>query len=229
MTTSAGATPESASESTVSMRFEVTTLPVADVDRAKSFYLALGWHLDVDLNFDETTRVVQFTPIGSPASFQFGTGMTTMSPGIGSLQNLYLIVDDVTAARDELISRGADVSEIWHRGPRGVKEPGVDPEHNSYNSFATFSDPDGNTWLLQELTTRLPGRVRLLDAPKLADRLLETSERHGAFEAVAPPHNWWDWYAAYMEAREQGANPYDAATIATTYMAEVKHIVVPNG
>jgi catechol 2,3-dioxygenase-like lactoylglutathione lyase family enzyme len=209
------------------MRFEVTTLPVADVDRAKAFYLSLGWQLEADINFDEHTRVVQITPTGSPASIQFGSGGTTMTPGAGALQNLYLIVDDIEAARADLMRHGAEVSEIWHREPGNLKAPGVDPQHKSYNSFVTFSDPDGNSWLVQELTERLPGRVRLLDVPSLAERLLETSLRHGEFEAVAPPHNWWDWYAAYMDAREHGATPDESSALANTYMAEVKHIVVP--
>jgi catechol 2,3-dioxygenase-like lactoylglutathione lyase family enzyme len=209
----------------VPMRFEVTTLPVSDVDRAKAFYLGLGWHLEADLQLGEHARVVQITPTGSPASIHFGEGRTTATPG--SLDNLYLIVDDVEAARADLISHGAEVSEIWHNEPGKGKVAGVDPEHNSYNSYATFSDPDGNTWLLQELTQRLPGRVRLLDAPKLAERLLETSLRHGAFEAVAPEHHWWDWYAAYMDAREHGATPDESSLLADAYMAEVKHVVIP--
>jgi catechol 2,3-dioxygenase-like lactoylglutathione lyase family enzyme len=209
------------------MRFEVTTLPVADVDRAKAFYLGLGWQLEADINFDEHTRVVQMTPTGSPASIQFGTGGTTMTPRVGALQNLYLIVDDIVAARDDLVSHGAEVSEIWHRETGNPHAAGLDPERKSYNSFVTFSDPDGNTWLVQELTQRLPGRVHLLDAPHLAERLLETSLRHGEFEAVAPPHNWWDWYAAYMDAREHGAAPDEASQQANNYMAEVKGVVVP--
>jgi catechol 2,3-dioxygenase-like lactoylglutathione lyase family enzyme len=220
-------TTEQAMQTSVPMRFEVTTLPVADVDRAKDFYLGLGWHLDIDFMPNETTRVVQFTPTGSPASIQFDSGRSTMTPGAGALQFLYLIVDDIVAARADLISHGANISEIWHNEPGKGKVAGVDPKRGSYNSYATFSDPDGNSWLLQELTERLPGRVRLLDAPNLAERLHETSLRHGAFEAVAPPHNWWDWYAAYMDAREHGATPDDASLLANTYMAEVKHVVVP--
>jgi catechol 2,3-dioxygenase-like lactoylglutathione lyase family enzyme len=143
---------------TVPLRFEVTVLPVSDVDRAKAFYARLGWREDADFPIDERYRVVQFTPPGSPASIQFGTGNTTAPPG--SAQNMYLIVDDIAAARDELISRGADVSEIWHgRGTSTEgREPGPDPEHTSYRSFASFPDPDGNLWLLQEITDRLPGR-----------------------------------------------------------------------
>ena len=142
----------------VHMRFEVAVLPVADVDRAKAFYQRLGWRFDVDRTVDEDYRVVQFTPPGSPASIQFGKGLTTMAPG--SMQGMYLIVENVDTAREELISRGADVSEVWHgRGlGTGGHVPGPDPERRSYFSFASFTDPDGNTWLLQEITQRLPGR-----------------------------------------------------------------------
>jgi catechol 2,3-dioxygenase-like lactoylglutathione lyase family enzyme len=142
----------------VPLRFEVTVLAVTDVDRAKAFYVGLGWRLDADFPVDEGFRVVQLTPPGSPASIQFGVGLTAQAPG--SSQALYLIVDDIEAARADLISRGADVSEIWHgRGP-GTEghEPGPDPDRSSYRTFASFADPDGNTWLLQEITQRLPGR-----------------------------------------------------------------------
>jgi catechol 2,3-dioxygenase-like lactoylglutathione lyase family enzyme len=150
--------PATERPATVPLRFEVTVLPVSDVDRAKAFYQRLGWRLDADFPVDEHFRVVQFTPPGSPAAIQFGTGMTTAAPG--SAQNMYLVVDDVVAARDELVSRGADVSEIWHgRGPSTEGHvPGLDPERTSYRSFASFPDPDGNLWLLQEITSRLPGR-----------------------------------------------------------------------
>ena len=156
---SAEAATESSGAVGVSMAFEVTTLPVADVDRAKAFYQGLGWRLDADFPIDEHYRVVQLTPPGSPASIQFGKGTTTMAPG--SLQNMYLIVDDIDAAREDLIGRGADVSEVWHGRGLGTERhvPGRDPEHASYGSFASFSDPDGNRWLLQEVTDRLPGRV----------------------------------------------------------------------
>ena len=152
-------TTDQSGPTAVAMRFEVTNLPVADVDRAKAFYVGLGWTLDIDFMPDEDTRVVQITPTGSPASIQFDSGRSTMKPGVGSLQYLYLIVDDIEAARADLISHGADVSEVWHNEPGKGQVAGVDPEHNSYNSYATFSDPDGNTWLLQEVTQRLPGRV----------------------------------------------------------------------
>jgi catechol 2,3-dioxygenase-like lactoylglutathione lyase family enzyme len=138
------------------MRFEVAVLPVADTDRAKAFYEGLGWRLDADFPIDEHYRIVQLTPPGSPASIQFGEGTTTNKE---PLQRLYLVVDDIVAARDELAGRGVDVSEVFHaeRG-KGV-EPGVDPARTSYSSYASFADPDGNQWLLQEITERLPGRV----------------------------------------------------------------------
>ena len=140
----------------VAMKFEATTLPVADVDRAKDFYQRLGWRLDIDFKPTPETRAVQFTPPGSPASIQFGQGTTTMT---GPLQRLLLVVDDITAAREELVGRGVEVSEIFHTEPGKGPAAGVDPQRRSYLSLASFSDPDGNQWLLQEITERLPGRV----------------------------------------------------------------------
>jgi catechol 2,3-dioxygenase-like lactoylglutathione lyase family enzyme len=209
------------------MTFEVVVLPVADDDRAKAFYHGLGWRLDADIAIDENHRIVQFTPPGSTASIQFGRGTTTMTPGV--VQDLYLIVEDIEAARQELISHGADVSETWHGpGLDNVEKrmPGRDPDGASYRSFATFHDPDGNSWLLQEISERLPGRVWPTDVGELAGLLHETAEHHGAFEKVAPPHDWWDWYAAYMDARQRGSEPAAASQAAGRYMAEVKHVVV---
>jgi catechol 2,3-dioxygenase-like lactoylglutathione lyase family enzyme len=210
----------------VDMKFEVAVLPVTDVDRAKAFYQGLGWRLDADLSVAEDYRVVQFTPPDSRASIQFGTGVTTMAPG--SVENLYLIVADLATARDELISHGADVSEIWHgAGLNAARHlPGPDPQHGSYRNFASFADPDGNSWLLQEVTERLPGRLWQEDTAALAGLLQETAGRHGAFEQVAPPHDWWDWYAAYMNAREGGSTPEASSAAAGRYMADVKHVVV---
>jgi catechol 2,3-dioxygenase-like lactoylglutathione lyase family enzyme len=144
--------------STVALRLEVMLLPVADVDRAKAFYEGLGWRLDADFPIDEHYRIVQLTPPGSAASIQFGDGLTEMTPG--SMRDMYLVVEDIQAARDELISHGADVSDVWHGRGLGSEghQPGRDPDGTSYRSFATFSDPDGNRWLLQEITDRLPGR-----------------------------------------------------------------------
>jgi catechol 2,3-dioxygenase-like lactoylglutathione lyase family enzyme len=139
-------------------RFEVAVLPVADTDRAKAFYEGLGWRLDADFPIDEHYRIVQLTPPGSAASIQFGDGLTEMAPG--SMRDMYLVVEDIQAARDELISHGADVSDVWHGRGLGSEghQPGRDPDGTSYRSFATFSDPDGNRWLLQEITDRLQGR-----------------------------------------------------------------------
>ena len=161
MTTSPQVTADMASEaytpSAVAMRFEVTTLPVADVDRAKAFYQRLGWRLDIDFNPTPDSRGVQFTPPGSAASIQFGSGRGPTPTE--RLQRLYLIVDDIEVARDELVSRGVEVSEIFHNEPGKGPAPGIDAERRSYLSVATFEDPDGNQWLLQEVTERLPGRV----------------------------------------------------------------------
>ena len=149
---------EASGVATVPMRFEVTTLPVADVDRAKAFYERLGWRLDIDFKPTEHTRGVQLTPPGSSASIQFGQGPTTARRR-EPLQGLLLIVDDIEAARDELIARGVKVSEIWHDVPGQGRLADIDPERRSYLSRAAFADPDGNTWQLQEITERLPGRV----------------------------------------------------------------------
>jgi catechol 2,3-dioxygenase-like lactoylglutathione lyase family enzyme len=145
--------PEGQDLATVPMKFEVTPLPVTDFDRAKAFYQRLGWRLDIDLQFTEQIRGVQFTPPGSPASIQFGP------TGAAPLQRLLLAVEDIEAARAELVDRGIDVSEIWHGAPGQPPEPGRDPEGRSYVSQASFSDPDGNQWVLQEITERIPGRV----------------------------------------------------------------------
>jgi catechol 2,3-dioxygenase-like lactoylglutathione lyase family enzyme len=224
--TAADATDRTAAA--VPLRFEVTVIPVADVDRAKAFYSGLDWRLDADFAIDAGFRIVQFTPPGSPASIQFGTGMTTLAPG--SMKDMYLVVDDIEAARGDLIAHGAPVSEIWHgRGPGGEgHQPGPDPDRSTYSSFASFSDPDGNRWLLQEITQRLPGRGLALDVASLAELLREAEEHHGAYEPVAPPHHWSDWYSPYIVARRDGSTPDEAAAAATTYMAEVKGVVVPS-
>jgi catechol 2,3-dioxygenase-like lactoylglutathione lyase family enzyme len=154
MTTSA---VQASDVATVPMRFEVTTLPVADVDRTKAFYQGLGWRLDIDFEPAPGVRGVQITPPGSPASIQFGENTNSMQPG--SLEGLFLVVDDIEAAREQLIERGADVGEIWHIEPGKGPVPGPDPERRSYFSRASFADPDGNRWVLQEITERLPGRV----------------------------------------------------------------------
>lgn len=213
---------------TVDMLLEVIVLPVADADRSKAFYEGLGWRLDADIRVSDNYRIIQFTPPQSPASIQFGTGITMTPPG--SVRDMYLVVSDIEAARSALISHGAEVSDVWH-GP-GLdsiehRVPGPDPDDSSYRTFATFADPDGNSFLLQQITQRRPGRVWGGDIGALADLLHETADHHGRFEAVAPKHNWWDWYAAYLDARQRGSSQDDAATAANRYMADVKHVVVP--
>jgi catechol 2,3-dioxygenase-like lactoylglutathione lyase family enzyme len=153
---SAGAAAEASEASTVPVRLEVIRLPVTDYDRAKAFYQRLGWRLDIDFKPDGQHRALQFTPPGSAASIQFSEAETPMT---GPLEGMILVVDDIAVARDELMSRGADVSEIWHVEPGKGKVPGRDPEGRSYFSRATFADPEGNVWQLQEITERLPGRV----------------------------------------------------------------------
>lgn len=206
----------------VDLKLEVVTLPVADVDLAKRFYSGLGWRLDADIAGDGF-RVVQLTPPHSPCSVHFGTGLTKAEPG--SAKRLLLAVADIAAARSDLISRGAPVGEIYHVAAGPV--PGADPEHGSYQSYATFSDPDGNEWLLQEITTRLPGRLwadTTADIASRADLLHETSSRHDPYEKSHAPHNWWDWYSAYMGAREAGMTPDEASAAAGRYMDEVLHV-----
>lgn len=206
----------------VDLKLEVVTLPVADVDRAKRFYSGLGWRLDADIAGDGF-RVVQLTPPHSPCSVHFGTGLTKAEPG--SAKRLLLAVADIAAARADLISRGAPVGEIYHLAAGPVA--GVDPEHGSYQSYATFSDPDGNEWLLQEVTTRLPGRTwadTSADIAARAELLHETSSRHGPYEQSHAPHNWWDWYSAYLGARESGRTPDEASAAAGRYMDEVLHV-----
>jgi catechol 2,3-dioxygenase-like lactoylglutathione lyase family enzyme len=202
------------------MRFEVDVIPVSDADRAKEFYRKLGWRLDADYSFNNGFRVVQFTPPGSGCSVQFGSNITPAVPG--SARGLYLIVSDIEAARDELAGRGAEVSEVFHAGSPGAqfRADGTDgrvggpaPDHASYSSFATFSDPDGNGWLLQEVTTRLPGRVAAATAfpsdADLAGALRRAEAAHGEHENRTGhrDENWADWYAEYMVAEQAGTEP----------------------
>ena len=204
---------------TVDLKLEVVVIPVSDVDRVKRFYGSLGWRLDADFAFDNGFRVVQFTPPGSGCSVQFGTNITSAAPG--SAHGLYLIVSDIDAARDELVARGPEISEVFHAGTSGTqfrrdgtsgRVSGPAPDHASYGSFATFSDPDGNSWLLQEIKTRLPGRgLSNSDVATLTELLREAEEHHGEYEPTAPKHHWSGWYAAYIVARERGATPEDAA------------------
>ena len=207
-----------ASVAKIDMKFEAVVISVSDVNRAKEFYQKLGWRLDADFRFDNGFRVVQFTPPGSGCSVQFGTKMTSAVPG--SAQGLYLIVPDVTAAHDELVARGVKVSDVFNAGTPGAQfQPdgtsgrvsGPDPEQGSYFSFATFHDPDGNTWLFQEITTRLPGRVAgdttYASVGDLASALRRAEAAHGEHEKRTGQRdeNWADWYASYMVAEESGA------------------------
>jgi catechol 2,3-dioxygenase-like lactoylglutathione lyase family enzyme len=204
------------------MKFEIVVIPVSDVDRAKRFYAGLGWRLDADFAAGDDYRVIQFTPPGSGCSVIFGRNVTAAAPG--SAQGLYLIVSDIKAARDELRARGVEVSEVFHDAGgvyAGNDEPylfgrlrvsGAEPEHRSYRSFASFKDPDGNGWLFQELTTRLPGRIdstatTFASANDLAIAMRRASKAHGEHEARTGgqrDENWPDWYASYMVAEQSG-------------------------
>jgi catechol 2,3-dioxygenase-like lactoylglutathione lyase family enzyme len=205
----------------VDMRLEVVVIPVSDVDRAKEFYTKLGWRLDAEFAAGDDFRILQFTPPGSGCSVIFGKGITAAAPG--SAKGLYLAVSDIEAARNELLRRGVAVSEVFHGGSEhtGQDEPylfgrlrvsGPDPAHASYRSFASFHDPDGNGWMFQELTTRLPGRgLSNFDVATLTELLRETEEHHGEYEPTAPKHHWSGWYAAYIVARQDGKTPEEAA------------------
>jgi catechol 2,3-dioxygenase-like lactoylglutathione lyase family enzyme len=221
-----GAVPEG---EPVDMKLEVVLLRVSDVDRAKAFYANLGWRLDIDIANGDF-RGVQITPHNSETSVIFGKGTNLAKPGAA---NLVLAVEDIDAARDDLIARGVDVSEVFHyaAGPFNdtVANPrvtGRDPEGRSYFSFASFEDPDGNSWFLQEITTRLPGRewnskqAQAMDVATLAELLHETAEHHDHFEKTHGKHNWWDWYAAYLSARQNGSSSEEASAAADRYMEE---------
>jgi catechol 2,3-dioxygenase-like lactoylglutathione lyase family enzyme len=214
------------------MKLEVVMLDVSDVDRAKAFYESLGWRTDVDLAIGDF-RGVQITPHNSEASIIFGKGTTPAKAE--STPNLVLAVDNIDVARDDLVARGVNVSEVFHyaAGPfnNTVANPrvaGRDPEGRSYFTFASFEDPDGNGWLLQEITTRLPGREWKstgMDVATLAELLHETAEHHDNFEKTHAKHNWWDWYAPYLNARQNGSSPDEAAASADRYMDEVLHVL----
>jgi catechol 2,3-dioxygenase-like lactoylglutathione lyase family enzyme len=207
----------SAKENNLDLKLEVVVIPVSDVDRAKEFYSKLGWRLDADFPFDNGFRVVQFTPPGSGSSVQFGSKITSAAPGSAKE---YLIVSNIEAARDQLAARGVEVSEVFYPATPGAQfQPddangrvnGPAPDHASYGSFATFSDPDGNGWLLQEITTRLPGRIdgaetAFASTADLASALRRAAAAHGGHEKRIrmEDENWPDWYAAYMVAEQAG-------------------------
>ncbi len=214
------------SEHMVDTKLEVVVVPVPDVERAKSFYMGLGWRVDADFATGEDWRAVQLTPPGSPCSVIFGKGVTSAAPG--STQGLLLIVDDIEAERAALIAAGIAVSEVFHfdgglhfTGTEG-RVPGPDPEGRSYRSFASFSDPDGNGWLLQEIKTRLPGRGFGMDVATLTELLREAEEHHGPYEATAPKHHWSGFYAGYIVARENGKTPDEAAKDAALHMEQLR-------
>jgi catechol 2,3-dioxygenase-like lactoylglutathione lyase family enzyme len=202
----------------VDLRLEAVVIPVSDVDRAKAFYSTLGWRLDADFGFDNGFRVVQFTPPGSPASVQFGSKITTAAPG--AAQGLYLVVSDIETARNELAALGIEVSEVFHPETPGAQfQPdgtdgrvaGPAAEKASYGSFATFHDPDGNAWLLQEVTTRLPGRMSNAQTSyasenDLVQALIRAATAHGEHEKRTGQYDekWPLWYAAYMVAEQSG-------------------------
>jgi catechol 2,3-dioxygenase-like lactoylglutathione lyase family enzyme len=199
------------SSTPIDLKLEVVVLPVSDVERAKRFYESLGWRMDADFAGVDNWRGVQMTPPGSPCSIHFGRGLTTAAPG--SAQNLYLVVSDIEAARRDLVGRGVDVSETFHFASfGGPRVPGPEPNGRSYGTYASFSDPDGNSWLLQEIKARLPGRgLSNLDVPTLTDLLQDAEKEHGKYEPSAPKHHWSAWYAAYIVARQQGRTPEEAA------------------
>jgi catechol 2,3-dioxygenase-like lactoylglutathione lyase family enzyme len=213
---------------TVNMKLEVVVIGVSDVDRAKVFYEKLGWRLDADITSGDF-RAVQLTPHNSECSIIFGRGITTPQPGAS--KSLTLAVNDINAAREELISRGAKVSKVFHfaAGPfndtgDNPRVDGCDPEGRSYFSFASFTDPDGNGWLLQEIATRLPGRdwkstrASTKDVATLAELLRETEQHHGNYEKTHGQHQWSDWYAPYLNARQNGSSAEKAAAAADRYM-----------
>jgi catechol 2,3-dioxygenase-like lactoylglutathione lyase family enzyme len=199
-------------DGTVDMKLEVVIIPVSDVDRSKQFYQQLGWRLDADIARGDTFRIVQFTPPGSGCSIQFGKGLTAAAAGSGQGQ---LIVADIEAARVELVGRGVDTSEVFHGAPFGPgRQSGPDPERQSYRSYLSFDDPDGNGWLLQEVTTRLPGRVdpattAYTSARDLAEAMRRASIAHGEHEKRIgqADADWPDWYATYMVAEQAGTEP----------------------
>ncbi|MFI8075369.1 VOC family protein [Streptomyces sp. NPDC086033] len=199
------------------MKLEVVVVPVTDVDRAKDFYTTLGWRLDAEVAMDENFRVVQVTPPGSSASVIFGTSVTSQVPG--SAQGLHLVVDDIVGAHDELKRLGVDVSDVFHdaggvfhHAGTDARVPGPDPQRASYGSFLSFSDPDGNGWLLQEITTRLPGRLDpastvFASTEDMAAALRRAAAAHGEHEARtgAEDPDWPDWYARYMVREQAGS------------------------
>jgi len=193
----------------VALKLEVVAIPVSDIDRAKAFYEGLGWKLDADFKVGDF-RAVQLTPPGSPCSIHLDP---TAAPG--SARGMFLVVSDIEAARKDLIARGAEVTEVFHFDGEHHPQPGPDPDGRSYNSLGSFADPDGNRWLLQEVTTRLPGRGLGTDLATLTELLRDAEAHHGEYEPTAPKHHWSGWYAAYIFARQQGKTSEEAVKDAT--------------
>jgi len=201
----------------IDMKLEVVVIPVSDIDRSKGFYQRLGWRLDADLISGDGSRVVQLTPPGSACSVHLRQ-RNHNSPG-GVSPGTWLIVSDIEAARADIVRRGVEISGVFHFSPNGSGPvPGPDPQGNSYSSFASFNDPDGNNWLLQEIKTRLPGRGFSSDVATLTELLRETEKHHGEYEPTAPKHHWSNWYAAYIVARERGRTADEAAADAARHL-----------
>jgi len=215
-----GASSEASPRRRVDLKLEVVIIPVSDVDRSRAFYEQLGWRLDADDAPLEGLRIVQFTPPGSGTSVTFGLGLTAAAPGSAEAG---LVVSDIEAARDDLVGRNIDVSAIWHGPPFPVeaRQPGPDPERTSYGSFLLFTDPDGNTWLVQEVTTRLPGRMNAAETGYVSPADLEGALRRAEaahrerekrdvrsrlFHRNEQDTNWPAWYAAYMVAEQAGSD-----------------------
>jgi len=205
-TTQAGASPTAAQ---IDTKLEVVAVQVSDIDRAKRFYESLGWKLDADFMVGKGFRAVQLTPPGSLCSIHLAkTGVP------GSTQGTFLVVSDLQEARKTLIAQGTNVSDVFHFDDEHRPVPGADSRGDSYFSYATFNDPDGNGWVLQQIKTRLPGRGLSWDLPTLTELLREAEQHHGQYEPTAPKHHWSGWYAAYVMAREQGSTPEQAVQAA---------------
>ena len=197
----------------VDLKLEAIPIPVSSIDRAKAFYEGLGWRLDADFMIGKTFRAVQLTPPGSPCSIHLNPNGVP-----GSAKGMFLVVSDIDEARDDLKAHGVEVSEVFHFDGEHNPVPGPDSKMPSYGTYAAFSDLDGNQWVLQQVTVRLPGRGLTLDVPTLTELLQETEKRHGAYEPTAPKHHWSGWYAAYVVARERGRTPDEAAKDATLHI-----------
>jgi catechol 2,3-dioxygenase-like lactoylglutathione lyase family enzyme len=220
----------------VDMKLEVVMIGVSDIDRAKAFYQNLGWRFDGDFSAGENFRIVQMTPHHSGTSIIFGKGIKSAQRGL--TDSLLLAVDDIDVARSNLIERGVAVSEVFHYagGPfnqssENSQISGRDPQDRTYHTFASFNDPDGNRWLLQEVKTRLPGRewpvtqATGAGAATLAELLREAAKEHDRYEKTHREHQWSDWYGAYVSARQNGNSPEEASAAADRYMEETLHVL----